>query len=202
MKKITLILLIFSVSACGGKKKTADKPTTAALKQRLTEFLQYNDELNISKLLDYIYPKLFTLVPRADMEKAMKDGFESEELKVDLENVKADSLYPVFTVGKANYAKVRYSMVMWMEYKKVEESSNPAAQVEAMQEMMANKYGPENVQVDAVNGKLKINSVNNQMLALQDSKDQPWYFLNLKKDDPLMQQLVSKEVIDSLAAYQ
>ena len=54
----------------------------AALTARLNSFIKANDELNFDKILDFTYPKVFTIAPREKMKEALEEGFNSEEIKM------------------------------------------------------------------------------------------------------------------------
>src|SRR5882724_10407486 len=88
------------------------------LKRRLAEFLKFNAEMNFEKVLDYSYPKLFTLAPRKDMLTFLEKTYNSDDFSVKLDSLKIDSIYPVFKFADGMYAKVKYSMIMRMTFKK------------------------------------------------------------------------------------
>ena len=107
MKNILIALSILVFFACGSsKKKVETADNSSSLEQRLTEFMKLNEEMNLKKVMDYVYPKLFTIVPRKDLLQAMKDGFNSEEVKVDIDSMKVDKIHPVFEMDNASYAKL------------------------------------------------------------------------------------------------
>ncbi len=107
MKNILIALSVLIFCACeSSKKKVETADNSSSLEQRLTEFMKLNEEMNLEKVMDYVYPKLFTIVPRKDLLQAMKDGFNSEEVKVDIDSMKVDKIHPVFEMDNASYAKL------------------------------------------------------------------------------------------------
>ncbi|MBC7874049.1 MAG: hypothetical protein H7Y01_08635 [Ferruginibacter sp.] len=200
MKKLFFAFIICALCACGSsKKKTENKGNGTSLDQRLSEFMQVNDEMNLEKVMDYIYPKLFTIVPREEMLEAMKSGFNNEEVKVELDSLKIDRVNPEFEMAQGRYAKISYSMVMLMDFKISKDSIDTNGP--RMVEMLAAEYGEENVSLDKATGIIRIRT-SSPMVAVKDEYAKEWSFVNLKEEDPLVNKLFSKEVLDKLATYQ
>jgi hypothetical protein len=200
MKTLFFACTVLIFCACGSKK-TADKSSDPDLTRRLEEFLKANDEMNLEKVLDYTYPQLFTIAPREEVLKLMKETFDSEEVKVQLDSLKIDTLYPVFRIGKGSYAKVKYSMVMLMNFNVAKDSADAVdtEQNEAIRKGLSQQYGDQNVSMDA-NGIIRIR-VKSPMVAVKDEHSKEWTFVNLKDGDSVTDKLLSKEVLDKLATY-
>lgn len=203
MKKILVVFAILALGACGSsKKKVETADNSSSMEQRLTEFMKLNEEMNMEKIMDYVHPKLFTIVPRKDLLQAMKDGFNSEEVKVDIDSMKVDKIHPVFEMDNASYAKINYSMLMLMDFNNAADSTAEVdeEQSEFMRKTMAAEYGEENVSVDEATGIIKIRA-SSIMIAVKEKSDKEWYFVNLKEEDPMMTKIFSKEVIDKIGTY-
>jgi hypothetical protein len=203
MKKIFTLVSILIFAACGpSKKKTETAGTGTSLEQRLTEYMKLNDEMKLEQIMDYIYPKLFTIASKEQILKAMKDGFNNDELTVKLDSLKIEKVYPVFEIGKGSFAKVNYSMVMVMNI--VEEAGTDKAahleKITIIAKSMEEEYGSTNVRVDD-KGVIRIWK-KNQMVAAKDEFLKEWSFVNLEEENPtMMSKLFSKEVLDKLATY-
>jgi len=203
MKNILIALSMLIFCACGSsKKKVETAGNGASMEQRLSEFMKLNEEMNLEKIMDYVYPKLFTIVPRKDLLQAMKDGFNTEEVKVEIDSMKVDKVYPAFEMDNASYAKVTYSLVMLMDFNNSKDSTAEVdpEQNEFMRKTMAAEYGDENVSVDETSGIIKIKT-SSIMVAVKEKSDKEWYFVNLKAEDPMMTKIFSKEVIDKIGTY-
>jgi hypothetical protein len=204
MKKIVVYLSILAFCACGSSKKKVETSSgnSSSMEQRLAEFMKLNEEMNLEKIMDYVYPKLFTIVPRNELLKAMKDGFNSEEVKIDIDSMKVNKIHPAFEMDHASYAKINYSMVMLMDFNNAKDraAESDDEQSEFMRKTMAAQYGEENVTVDEATGIIKIRS-NSSMVAVKEQSDNEWYFVNMKEDDPMVTKLFSKEVIDKIGTY-
>lgn len=204
MKKLFLVLSVLVLCACGSSKKKAEPGTTnaASPEERLSAFMKLNDDMNLEGVMEYIYPKLFTIVPRNELLKSMKESFSSEEVKVELDSMKVDKIYPVFEIDKGSYAKVTYSMVMLMDLNPSKDSAavKDEEQNEMIRATMAEQYGQDNVSVNEATGIIRIRT-SSPMVAVKDELAKDWCFVNLKPEDPMMEKLFSKEVLDKLATY-
>jgi hypothetical protein len=202
MKQIWVVFAVLFMVACkdSGKKEEKTAETGNSLEQRLAEFMEVNDNMDLDKVLDYSYPKLFTIVPRADLEKAMKDGFNNEEVKVELDSLQVIKVHPIFEEGKGSYAKVDYSMVMIMKFKQDSAATDNSETNEMIRASMAQKYGEENVTMDNATGILRIR-MTTPLVAAKDEHSKDWTFVNLKEEDAMINKLFSKEILDKLASY-
>jgi len=126
MKKLILAFAVVAFCACGSSKKKTEGGTATtgtSLEQRVAEYMKLNEEMNIDKIMDYVYPGVFTIAPRADLVKAMKEGFESEEVKIEIESMKVDKMHPVFEMDNGSYAMIDYSLVMHMSARAATDST-------------------------------------------------------------------------------
>lgn len=203
MKKLFFAFFILVFCTCGvSQEKTDPTGNAATLEERLSTFMKMNDEMNLDGVMDYIYPKLFTIVPRKDILKAMKEVFNGEEIKVKLDSMKVDKVHPVFEINKGSYAKITYSMVMLMDFNPSKDSTiaTDDSQTELIRSSLAEQYGENNVSLDKATGILRIRTAS-PMVAVKDELAKEWSFVNLKPEDPMMEKLFSKEVLDKLATY-
>jgi hypothetical protein len=204
MKKLLFALSVLVFIGCKSSEKKVEKSSenlteSSSLEQRLAEYMKLNDEMKLEELMDYIYPKLFSIAPKEQLIKAMKDGFDTDEMTIDLDSLKIEKIYPVFEMGKGSFAKVDYSMVMVMKFKTEADSTDKASHLEKMgtiAETMKGQYGSENVKVDDT-GVIRIWQ-KSKLVAAKDEYAKDWSFVSLKEEDPTMNKLFSKEVLDKL----
>ena len=200
MKKLIFALSVLVFCACGdSKKKVAGNETDHSLQTRLDEFMKVNDEMNFEKIMDYTYPKLFTIVPRTQLMETIKEGFDNKDFKIELDSLRVDSLYPVFQSGKGSYAKIRYSMVM-LFYSKDTSSVEKDSSLEMIRQSLATKYGEENVILNEAAKLIRIR-ISSPMAAVKDEYAKEWSFVNLNTEDDFIKKLFDKEVLDKLATY-
>ena len=198
MKKISLLLSCLFIQLI----LLAQKDTT--LEHRLAEFMQVNEKMELNKVLDYTYAKLYTIVPREQMLEVLQNIFNNEEMSIRLDSLRIDSIYPVFKLENGSYAKVIYSFNMFMAYKYSTEDSTSTEEKTEKNDFMVSalgaQYGKDNVSIDPTTGSLKI-QITSPMVAAKDQYAKQWSFVNLKEKDPLTDRLFSKEVLKKLATY-
>jgi hypothetical protein len=187
MKKVTRGLLVLLLVIT----QVAQAQKDEALEKRLKEFLAFNETMQIDKVLDYTYPKLFTIAPKAQMLEAMQNAFDNEEMKITMDTLKVQIIYPVFTLGSGSYAKIDYSLIMTMHFK--DTTTNTAELVDAMKSQFTDA-------VAKPNGVLVIKQLT-AMVAIKDDISKEWTFVNLKENDSLTGRLLSKELLAKLATY-
>lgn len=170
----------------------------ARLRLRLNNFMIANNTLNFDSVLAYTYPKLFTLVPRDEMMETLQNSFDNDQVKMGLDSLTIDSIYPIFKVQEGNYAKIKYSMKMIMHFKQ-KESDSTLQQNEVLLAAMQSQFGKEKTSLNK-NGDIVIH-LTSLMLGAKDKYAKDWCFINLKDGDPLVSQLFSKEIIDKSATF-
>lgn len=198
MKKITLLICLLLVQfILLGQKDSA-------LERRLAEFMQVNDVMDLNKVLDYTYPKLYTIVPRDQMLEVLQNTFENENMSIQLDSLHINTIYPVFNLENGSYAKVIYSMNMLMAFKNNKEDSLTPEKKKDRDDFLlsslSEQYGAGNVSIDPVSGYLKIKMVS-PMVAVKDEYAKQWSFVNFKENDPVTNRLFSKEILKKMATY-
>ena len=163
---------------------------------RLQIFMQYNRELNFDKVMDYVYPKLFTIAPREKIKEAMEAAFQSDELVIKMDSIQIQKVYSVFAVDNNKYSKINYSMQILMKPVKIEDSLD----MNMLLTIMQGQYGKENVRINEKTNTLIVHQ-NLSMAAIKDKHSKEWTFINMKKEDPLMGMLLEKPILDKLNSY-
>ncbi len=171
----------------------------SALNRRIAQFLKANREMNFERVLDFTYPKLFTIAPRDEMAKVLKSSFDNEQMTITMDSLKTTTVFPVFGLAQGSYAKILYSMKMMMELKGKEETAEKQKEKnELMLAAMQSQFGDKASLDSSGHIILYMNAV---MVAVKDSYAKQWCFVNLKENDPLTSQLFSNEILDKLATY-
>lgn len=173
----------------------------AELKKRLQLFMEANRAMDFEKIMDYTYPKLFTIAPRAQLIEVIKSTFDNEEMQIGMDSLKIDSVYRSFAIKQNSYAKVKYSMKMVMKFKLTEAGSQEEKKqmVETMLPIMKKQFGNDKVRLDDA-GLFHIKTTT-YMVAIKDEYAKEWCFVNLNEADPLTKKILSKELLDKLATY-
>ncbi len=192
MKNLLLIL----VGVCC--KLVVEAQPDARLQLRLNNFMHANNTMNFDTVLAYTYPKLFTLVTRDEMMETLQNTFDNDQVKIGLDSLTIDSIYPVFKMQEGSYAKIRYSMKMIMRFKH-KDSDSTQQENEVILAAMQSQFGKEKTSLDK-NGNIVIH-LTSLMLGAKDKYAKDWCFINLKDGDPIVSQLFSKEIIDKSATF-
>jgi hypothetical protein len=194
MKTVFGVICFLTLSIQG---KTQYAKDSAEMATRLEIFMQNNRLMDIDKVLDYTYPKLFTIAPREQVKEAMENAFNSEELIIKLDSLKIVKIHPVFAVNQNRYAKITYSMIINMQLKG---EGKDSADIKMFLEIMQTQYGEKNVTIDKSGNGINIFQ-EVDMAAIKDDLSPEWTFANLKKDDPLMDMLFEKDLIARFYSY-
>ena len=187
MKKI-LLALLFSFFLLNQLAAQGD----TALAKRLEEILIYTQKKNTEKILDYTYPKLFTIVTRSQMKEALDGMYNTDEFTIELDSLFIIKIYPVFTVEGKQYCKIMHNMFMYMKFKEVVDTVGKDSKANSMVELMGLNYGKENVSFDAKNNSLVIKSTPD-MIAMKENNT--WYFSNYDEDNPAMIDLLFSKAV-------
>jgi hypothetical protein len=153
-------------------------------------------DMNLEKILDYTYPKLFTIVTREQMKEALKSSFETEDFSATLDSVKLVSILPVFKTKDGQYAKIKHTMLMRMKFKEEMDSADGNIMIPLMEE----GFGKGNVRFDKITNTV-IAFINSEMVAIKDEFSPVWSFVNYDTENTMVTLLFSKEVIEKLKEY-
>ena len=166
---------------------------------RVNEMLKLTQSKDIEKVMDYTYPKLFTIAPRETLITAMKSAYDTEEFTIEFDSVKIHTLFPVFVINDTSYVKVKHTMLMKMKYKEPYDTTDKESR-EFMISLMQEKFGKGNVRFDPVANSLNIFMIPD-MVGIK-TKTSIWTFANLDDDNPAMlNMLFSKQVLDKLGKF-
>ena len=170
-----------------------------SLVSRVNEMLKLTQSKDIEKVMDYTYPKLFTIVPKETLITAMKSAYDTEEFTIEFDSVKIHTLFPVFVINDTSYVKVKHTMLMKMQYKEPYDTADKESR-EFMISLMQEKFGKGNVRFDLVANSLNIFMIPD-MVGIK-TKTSNWTFANLDDDNPAMlNMLFSKQVLDKLGKF-
>ena len=187
-----MVLLSLVIATGSGFAQAKD---SAELVKRLDVYMQYNRDKDFEKVLDYTYPKLFDLASRDQLKQVLESVFKSEAITVTMDSLRIVKIYPIFTIGTGRYAKITYYMRVGMTAK-----GDDGINMEAIAEAMKAQMGAENVTYDAKT-KTVLSRETVPLVAIIDELSPTWTFMNAKKDDPMMDKLLKKEVLDKLNSY-
>jgi hypothetical protein len=193
MKKYFFLFCLVLVAASGYSQFAKD---SADLVRRLETFMQYNRDLNFDKVMDYTYPKLFTIATKEQIKEVMESAFNSDELNIKMDSIKTEKVYPLFASGTNRYARISYSMLLLMSPKPENDSTNMSILIPVMK----GQFGDDNVRFNEKTNTLIIYQ-KVDMAAIKDDISREWTFMNLKKDDPIMDLLLDKKLLSKFYSF-
>jgi hypothetical protein len=197
MKKIRLIVLL-SFTGCFQLQAQTD----AALLKRLDEILRYTQVMDMEKVMDYTWPKLFTIAPREQLMEVVSSSFDNETFSTSLDSLQVDTIFPSFSVLDESFSKIRHSMTMRMKFKDPVDSAADIKEREMMAGLMEGQFGKGNVRYDHKTDALIV-MMHPDLVAVKNKEEVIWYFVNLDEENEMMMNLLfSKEVQDKLKEYQ
>ena len=170
-----------------------------SLVNRVNQMLRLTQLKDLGKIMDYTYPKLFTIVPREELISAMKAAYETDEFTIELDSVNVVRIFPVFVIDDTSYVKVKHTMLMKMKYKEPYDTADKDSRV-FMVALMEQKFGKGKVRFDPTKNSLNILMIPD-MVGIKD-KASDWTFANLNEDNPeMLNMLFSKKVLDKLKEF-
>ena len=177
----------------------ANAQQDTSLVKRANEMLKLTQLKDFEKIMDYTYPRLFTIAPREALITTMKSAFDTEEFTIELDSVKIHTVFPVFVIDDTSYAKVKHTMLMKMKYKKPYDKTDHDSK-ESMVSLMEERFGKGKVRFDPIANSLNI-FMTPDMVGIKN-KTSAWTFVNLNEDNPeLLNMIFSKKVLDKLKEF-
>ena len=196
MKKINLILFLTVLAFLNSYSQEE-----LVLRNRIDALLKLTEEKNYEKILDYTYPKLFTIATKEQLIEALQSSLESDEFSIKIDSLKIDTIFPSFRVKTESFAKIRHSLRMQMKFKEPVTDSTDADERRSMANQMEKEMGTGNVSYDPATDALIIR-IMAVIVAIKDDKDNIWYFVSLDEDNQvIIDRLFSKEVQKKIKEY-
>lgn len=173
------------------------------LAERLDSALHYTSISDLEKLMDFTYPKLFTLVPKEQMLETLKSGLVNDEFIATVDSVKVVRIFPVFTSGKGKYAKLLHTMRLNMQFREALDTS-AGGEVEELMKSMRQTFGEGKVSFNKKTNTVSVMTLVS-MVAIKDEQSPEWTFVTFdddEEDHELGAVLFPEEVLQKLKTYQ
>ena len=178
------------VSPQGANAQSNDE---AAIRKTLNTYLEHTRSQDIPALVDDLYPGIFAILPRDQMEAYFRQFFLDEEIRFRFESMDIHSISPIFVHSGRSFSSVRYHLKMTMQYLAAERDDSVMNML--MQNMSA-EYGESNVIMDAEKGSFYIQA-DKIMLAIRNDADPAWKVMDFDPSlQPFLDQMeIPREVI-------
>lgn len=173
----TVVLALLFTTSIFSQSNKAD------IQKEAQTYYDYMTDMNIDAILDYMYPKVFDMVPKNQMKTGMEQMFNSPQMKIEFISNEVTSISDEKEVDGVNYAMVYYNSKMRMTFltEKDKTEEERKAYLDMMQTSMANQFGAENVTVDLATTSVVIDN-NASMYAINDAQYDGWKFLGNEKN--------------------
>ena len=175
MKKILFLLLFsFSLSAYS---QSAD----AALNKRLAEYMSFSKEVNIDRLMDYMYPRLFELAPKEQLKEALEKAYHNKDIEIKLDSLAMGQVLPISKFSKGSFTKFSYTVKMRMKLltEEMEKSTDMILQ------SFKTSFGEENVSYDEATKFFWVYQTKNAIAIKDNYSKNIWTMLGLEKDQSI-----------------
>jgi hypothetical protein len=165
-----------------------------SLQGRLDEYLLANKQKNFEKLMEFIYPELFQIVPKEQMIQVFESVFDNPQMTISMDSLSVCGISKGFNYKVAEYRKVDYYIGMSFRFKDTAfvKDENKIAMIK---EQVKTQMGAEHVKYIPEENRMTIDA-KKIMFAIKDNAQSQWMFLGYEpKQVELMKKLIPSEVL-------
>ena len=199
MKKVAVLLHFLLSAFAAAAQVTPDSRLLA----RMDSFFAANHQLDLDKIPDYTYPRLFTIATREEMREALEETFKDDEVAVQLDSMKAVTFFPEFKWESGRYMKIKYSFIMRMKFLPEGADTDTTGAEDPLMltaEILKSQYGTENVSMDKASRTIRIYQ-QSSMVAVKNDISPEWTFTDLENNPGMLTLLFDQKLVDKLAEY-
>ena len=194
MKKLITLLFLLTVAAANSWGQSSE---TDAIQQRLDEYFQATEAKEWDKVVDMVYPKLFTLVKKEDMVQLFAD-MEGNGMVFQMKNFKVNSISETADHEGERFALVDYSAGMNIRFTSA--AYQDSSMVSVLQASFAATYGEENVRYKKEDNSFDIQA-EKTMFAIAPEGSADWAFMeNNPGQEGLLGTLIPEVVREKLGS--
>jgi hypothetical protein len=181
MRKILLVLLV--LSSCLLKAQSEDTVLNSVLK----EYFYCCSQFDVAKQMDLIYPRVFEIVPKKELVKAMEDFYKSPDLVMSVDSI---AITKVDKISKfENGFFTRFNHFSSIKLKVADMDKSDTEMVTAVMDMLAELFGEKNVQYNKSTGYFTI-SQHSESLAINDNYTQSKWRLVAIEDKKMLSKII------------
>lgn len=186
-----LLLILFLLLNITVKAQQLSSSEKDKIEARLDEYMTLISAGEYEAIMEYVYPKVFTIASKKDMI-AMFSGIGTG-LEFSFDN---PDLKWIEGVHNNNYALIRYSMEMGI--KLVSEETKTESMFNTMKVIFESQFGAENVEAQKEDFSLKVNA-GKYIVAINEDIHSNWFFMEFdESNQALMSMLLSEDLISSV----
>lgn len=158
-----LILLpatLFTLTALPAQE-TAERP----IRDAIATYLGHCQKQDVPAILDALYPGIYAILPRDQMESYFQRFFLDPEVRFRFESMDIRKVHPAYEDGGRTWARVDYHTVMTMTYQKEEKD---AEILDMLKESLVADYGEDKVTTVPGSGIFRIEADKIMLVVRQD----------------------------------
>lgn len=168
----------------------------ASLKVGAQKIYTATTTLDYDSILDSTYPKVFDIVPKAQMKEVLMATFNgNEQMKIKLLNIAPEFQYgEIKKIGDQNFCLIDHNLGMELTLtEKIDEE-----EVEMMTNLMIEAMESDKVTFNKETNTFTINKKATMIGIADAATKNEWKFLNKDKKNVLVNKLFSEKVIKAL----
>jgi hypothetical protein len=188
MKRVTVFLfssIIFLTAIAQTKDPALDK--------RLKEYMALSKKLDFEKLMDYMHPKIFKVVPKEQLVELFRSSFENGMMTIEMDSLSVLKASSPYTYQGSVYRRIDYFLSMNL---KLNDSSflKTDSTREAFIDQM--KAGFPGAAVSYVNKENYLNIDTKKIMFAIKDPNLKWMFIGYENNQgQMMEMLIPKQVL-------
>jgi len=199
MYKTTLFITLILISGCSTKipsktttTESSQSSSMISLKNDLNLYTQATIDNDIPKLINFIYPKVFTIVPKEKMSQVLTAAYKSGNAP-KVTNIKHLKIEPIQTYTEGMFSIVTSSMSTTLKSPMPNNEKFEAYMLERIKKGLNDKG---TVDFDKEKHTFSINHIS-KTLAINENNE--WKFAGIKQAKKYAQKgLLAKEVVSAI----
>lgn len=192
MTRIAALLLISFLSL-----NSTSAQSEKAIRAGFEKYQNLIKEGDLSASMDYIYPKLFTIVPKDQMLQVLKSTMDNPMMEIKFGDLSITDVQKAKKVGSEYFAILKYKTSMQLKLK----AQSPEMAMMMNQQLMAGfseKYGAGNVSLDEASGFFTVKIIETAVAVSNDGKNN-WTYVSLQEgQEQLMAQILPQEIFSQI----
>jgi len=162
----------------------------AQLNQRLREYIAASEKMDIDRIMDFTYSKVYTLIPKETMAAALKQGMDNPMFAMSLDSMRLIKVSEPFVHEGIEYRKVDYAVQMTMAFKDTTMANDDMGNT--IVESMKTMYSTADIRYRNHAIFIKRNA---DMVAVLDPEKKQWTFVGNEKNKEMMESIFPQAVI-------
>lgn len=190
--KTKSFLFLFMFLSLMSFAQTKANPEDAAIKKSLTYFTNSIKNKKIDQAVNCIYPKLFTVIPKEQMNQILNMTYNNPMIKLEMNNLRFGNIEKPELINGEYFSIANYFFQLKWDVSSMNDDIK-----KKISSALMNKYGKNNVKYLANEGTYLINA---NMKACAVSKDKKyWKFVILENEyKPQLVKVLPKKILDKI----